>query len=544
MKTLCILVGAALLLPVESRCDTGADPASDASAPPSATPFELPPVPESVAPSSPDARTFLVRQFVFEGNTAIPEQALQSIAASYRNRPLRLLDVEALRQAITQFYIERGYVNSGAVIPRDGYADGVLRVSIVEGKIAQTRIRGQDRLREDYVVSRLIRPGEPLNMSVLEERLRLLLTDPLFDRVNARLTPGAELGSAILDVDIVRARAWRLGLFANNYRAPAVGSTVAGIDGALSNLTSWGDVLALAAYRAGDANNYDLNWSLPLFAKATMLDVHLAHASSSVIEEPLRDLNIESIVETREIGITHPVIDRSRTRLVLGVGYSQRVNRTSLDGEPFSFVAGESSGRVKVEDWRFTQELVQRFDGHVLALRSALTWGSNNLDAQALIPGQAARHYRLWIGQAQTLSTLWDAKADLVLRATVQYAWDRLVPLEKLSVGGRFSVRGYRENTLVRDQGYYATAELQWPAVGDRRARRRLELVAPFLDFGRASDRGEPADSLASLGLGVRGQYEKLEGELFYGLRLMSAPVKTSGDLQDHGIHLQLRYNF
>src|SRR5262249_13322841 len=152
---------------------------------------------------------------------------------------------------------------------------------------------------------------EALNVNALQERFQLLLADPLFERLNARLLPGGALGEAIVDIDAVRASPWRVSLFANNHGAPAVGSTVAGVEAGVRNLTGWGDHLGLTLARnSGEGTNYDLAWNLPLFARGTTLGLRVARSEASVIEEPLRSaFDIESRLQTREISLTHPLRD-------------------------------------------------------------------------------------------------------------------------------------------------------------------------------------------------------------------------------------------
>jgi hemolysin activation/secretion protein len=58
------------------------------------------------------------------------------------------------------------------------------------------------------------------------------------------------------------------------------------------------------------------------------------------------------------------------------------------------------------------------------------------------------------------------------------------LPLEQMAIGGRFSVRGYRENTMVRDHGLIVSLEGRIPLVENRRWAEFVQLV-PFVDFGR-----------------------------------------------------------
>lgn len=516
--------------------------AADAARAQTAAP--LPPLPPAEARPG-GGGTFVVERVVFEGATVLTPAELQALAAPFTGRPIRLGDVEELRQRVTRAYVDRGYVSSGAIVPADAWQAGVLRLRVVEGVVDRVRVKGGGRLADAYVESRLLRRGEPLDVNVLQERFRLLLADPLFERVNARLLPGDAPGSSVLDLDLTRARPYALSLFAHNQLAPAVGAEVVGIDGTLRNLTGWGDTLSGSLSRSRGSTNVDVAFTLPLLARATTASVRFARGASSVVEEPLASLlGIESTVRTREVTLAHPFVDEARSKLTLGLTYGERRNRITEGGAPFPLViGGEQSAISEVKAWRFFQEWALRRDRDVLALRSTFVAGVSNQPPEPT-PGlerQPPRRYRLWIGQGQAAFAFGDAGAQLVVRATVQRSDDNLVPLERLSVGGRHTVRGYRENQLVRDGGWAAGIEWQQPIHSGDDGRTRVTLV-PFIDAGAARDRGGENARLAAVGLGLTWAWRALEGELFAGKRLYRRSADTNGDLQDHGIHFLLRW--
>lgn len=500
--------------------------------------YSLPPVP----PASPAGEhVFNLKAVSFEGNRTIETPELEAIAAPFLNRNLRLAEIEELRQRITRHYVERGHVNSGAIIPAEAFRDGVLHIRIVEGRVTEVRLHGMDGLADDYLVSRL-GTDDTLNVNILQERIRLLLADPLFERINARLIPGTSLGSAIAEVDVTRAPAFHAQVFANNTLAPSLGEGLVGINGFVRNLTGWGDVLEATVQSSGHTDHYDLSWSLPLRASRTTLDLRFAHGASIVVEEPFDLLDIRSVTDTRQIGLGHPVVSDTRRQLALGIIYGERSTRTTLDGEPFSFTPGEKTGKTTVRDWSIYQDYVQRFERHVLALRSTFLWGRNNLARDAL-PGQPPRRYRMWVGQFQWLARLGDTGTQLVVRGNLQYTPDRLVPLERLGIGGRHTVRGYRENQLVRDNGCIANVELVHPLLNDQEGRRHLNIV-PFIDLGSGRNHGETHDRLASTGIGFQGRWGGFDGEIYFARRLKTPATEAHGSLQDRGIHLQVRYAF
>jgi hemolysin activation/secretion protein len=504
-----------------------------------AQPAALPP---AVLPGTEDAEAAVFTAVIFEGNRALTDAELQGLAAPFLHRPIRLLDVEELRQRITRAYVARGHVNSGALLSDQALRGGTLHLQVIEGRVTTLRQRGLAGLSPDYLRSRLVRPDETLHLPQLQERFAALLEDPLIERLNARLVPGDALGASVLDLHVTRKRPWQFSLFAHNQGAPSVGSAVAGAELRLHNLSGWGDQLVGSLSRSRGGHQHDLSWTLPLAATPTLLQLRTARSATSVIEEPLAALDIASRVDTQEITLSHPVLDGAGRRVTLGLSHGLRDNRTTLDGQPFSFVAGEATGRVRVRAWRFFQDLSLRLDRQWLALRSTFAVGRNNLDGSAPLPGQPATHYRLWLGQALGTVVLGDQGAQLQLRATVQYSRDALVPLEQLAVGGRHTVRGYRENQLVRDNGWALSLEGHYPLLTGDGARRQLYLV-PFVDAGAARNRGGDQQRLASAGLGLRARFDGLEAELFVARRLERRPVESQGDLQDHGIHLSMRWH-
>lgn len=495
------------------------------------------------AQTPPPAATLQLREVRFSGHTRLSDAELQAIAAPFVGTPLRALDVEELRQRVTRAYVERGHVNSGALLVDDSAPGGVLELRIVEGVVDTVRQTGQGRLSETYLASRLAPPGEVLHLPTLQERFQLLLADPLFTRLQGRLLPGDAPGRALLDVAVTRARPWQLALFAHNHIAPAVGSDTVGVEGTLRNLSGWGDRLGLSLQRSGGSTGGELGWQLPLepiAAGRTSLGLRLANQRSSVVEEPLAALDIDSRVAARDATLAHLWVDDARQRWSSGLTHTLRRNRTRLAGEPYSFVPAEPTGTLRTESWRLHTEGTLRLGRPVLALRLGLVQGRSNVGTDAEITRVPAARYRLWQAQGQLAWPLGDDGVQLQLRAQAQRSRQVLVPLEQMAVGGRHTVRGWRENTRVRDNAQVASVELHWPLW--RSADAATLTLVPFADAGSAWNRGERHETLSSAGLGLLLAWQGLEAELFAARRLHGPHTDTRGNWQDHGIHLLLRW--
>jgi hemolysin activation/secretion protein len=219
---------------------------------------------------------------------------------------------------------------------------------------------------------------------------------------------------------------------------------------------------------------------------------------------------------------------------------------------PSPFINGSSdTGVSSVSALRFVQEYVHRTSTSVIAARSRFSVGLDVLNATTNsglsrdgTPLPDGRFFS-WLGQLQSVRRFDDWWGmQLLGQMTLQLANDRLFPLEQIPIGGRFSVRGYRENTLIRDNGFLFSVESRFPLIRYASSEPLLQL-AQFVDVGRAwQAKGETPDpqTLASVGLGIRWSIlprDRARFELYWGVPLNHV-LHPAGNLQDHGIHLQL----
>jgi len=124
---------------------------------------------------------------------------------------------------------------------------------------------------------------------------------------------------------------------------------------------------------------------------------------------------------------------------------------------------------------------------------------------------------------------------------------DPLMVLEQFAVGGRYTVRGYRENTLVRDSALVVSLEARVPLLRNVRWADTLEL-APFVDYGKPWNARPPnrdPQDIWSAGIGLRWAATlpwpvplRPQLEVYWGYPFRN--IKTQGgNLQDRGLHLQ-----
>ena len=195
---------------------------------------------------------------------------------------------------------------------------------------------------------------------------------------------------------------------------------------------------------------------------------------------------------------------------------------------------------------RLAGDWVRRTRDQVIAARSTLSIGLNAFNATSNETGPSAEFSALLL-QFQTARRFASTGIQAVFRADTQLTHHQLLPLEQFAVGGALSVRGYRENQLVRDWGYSGSLELRFPLpVLLGRGDQPTLYVAPFVDVGGGWNNGRPTPkprNIASTGVGLRWDpNEKVHAQLYWGLPLVNVD-NPNNSLQDSGIHFLFRAN-
>ena len=514
---------------------------------PQPAPFALPPVPISpVEPGklAPGLKVF-VKRIEITGNKVIPMAELMRIAKDYEDRTVDSEELQELREKLSLAYVSKGYLNSGALLPDQEVKDGVVRFEIVEGRLTEIEIAGNTRLQSKYIADRiLLGAGPPMNTNELQRRLQILQQDELIERINAELSPGPQAGEAALKVNVQEALPYQVGIAFSNRRPPSVGPYLGEVIASHRNLTGRGDTLDARFGVTHGVDDYQFSYALPLNSRDTTLSLRVTETDSLVIESPFDQINIKNRAKTYEVGLSHPFLRTLNESFVLGLRYEYRESQTSLLGMPFSFTSGIPNGRSEVNVVRFSQNWLRRSPEDVLALRSTFSEGRTNADPQVAGIGPNKRYFS-WLGQAQWVQQLY-ANSQLVLRTDIQYSSNSLMSLEKITLGGMSSVRGYRENQFLRDNGMIASAEYRILVWGGQSETGRLQL-APFIDYGNSWNSDvTPASphSIASYGLGLLWEYGRQFQARLYAAKASHHFQQTTHYLQDSGIHFAMSYLF
>ncbi len=489
-----------------------------------------------------------VKNIEVNGSTVFSLEELAQAVRPFIGQELSYEQLLEIRTAINQLYVSNGYQTSGSFLPSQEINNGVIQVQVIEGELERIDIQGLNRLKPNYVRSRIsLAAFAPLNIQRLKDALQLLQNDPLLSRVEAELTAGSEPGKSILLVKLKERSPLNAALVIDNREVPSVGSTGATLAISDNDVLGFGDRLSLEAGITGGVNRYNASYAVPINPRNGTIGFRYSNGRNRVTEQPFAPLDITGRAQTYAFDFRQPIILTPREELALGLSAQLRRSRTFLfDNEPFSFTEGPEDGASKVSVLRFNADWVNRpSSSSVIAASSTVSLGLGILDTTTNDTGTDGR-FLSWLGQFQYVRALNNQRDAVVVgRLAAQLTGDSLLPLEQFSIGGIDTVRGYRTNQRVGDNGITGSVELRLPIIRDPK-RFGLVQVVPFIDAGTiwSNSNNQVASSdgtLLSTGLGLRFQSgNSFSARLDWGIPLIS--TKRLGDsLQDNGISFSVR---
>ncbi|MGQ9866405.1 MAG: ShlB/FhaC/HecB family hemolysin secretion/activation protein [Pseudanabaenaceae cyanobacterium] len=497
------------------------------------------------------AATFVLQSIAIEGGTVFPEATWTPLVQPLLNRPITLTELRELAAQITQRYQDNNYITSRALVPAGAIADGRATIRIIEGRIARVDLeRATDspsRLPETYLRERIaLGLGIPFDFGRLEDQLQLLRTDPLFADIRATLAAGEGEGESILRIVYKEAPSFSGTVGVDNYGNAASGIYQGTLALQEANLTGRGDRLFGSYGRSGNSDNVALGYQLPIGVQGASLSVRASLGQNPVTEPPFDTLNIRTESQVYELSYRQPLVRNPRTEVALSLGLGIERSNAFLDGQSFNFQNQQfGDGLSQATVLRFGQDALQRDERGAWSFRSTFHLGLEALGATVRGDGSPDGRFFYWSGQALRVQRLGlDRDTLLLVRLGAQLTGDRLLSLNRFSVGGPQSVRGYRQNQVTGDSGLLASLEFQLPIARDENDNGILKLL-PFVDVGTvwntdgSTVSGLP-QTLAGVGLGLQWEFAPAWNlRVDYGIPL-NRVTNATNNLQDAGLYFSI----
>ncbi|MBO9998208.1 MAG: filamentous hemagglutinin N-terminal domain-containing protein [Cyanobacteria bacterium SID2] len=500
--------------------------------------------------------TVTISDLTLQGSTVLEPEEIDRILDKYRNRPLSFAEVQQAADELSQHYRERGYITSGVYVPPQTSRDGTLVLQASESKFEDIDVSVRGRLNPSYVRSRLgVETGDLVNQTQLLQTLQLLQLDDRIVTVAAELSAGVRPETNRLSLNVEAASPITADIRLDNNRSPSVGTFRQQARLQFNSLLGFGDTARVSYAHTDGSDEWGVSYTVPFNRSGGTLRFGYDTGANEVVESPFRSLDIEADSRQYELTVRQPLLrvvevpgvgsQRNRfEEFAIGFTASRRESQTSILGFDFPLSPGaEDDGETKISVLRFFQDWTRQGNDYVFAVRSEFNLGVNWFDATTN-DNEPDSQFFAWRGQTQWVRRLENVgNSLLVVRGDVQLTPDALVPFEQISLGGRSTARGYRQDALLADNGILGSVELRVPVLQIPQWNGQLDIV-PFVDAGvvwNSDDRNDPErNALVSAGLGLRFRLgDRLRLAVDWGIPFMD--LEDRGDSwQEEGLYFSI----
>ena len=526
-----------------------AAPAASASAPAAAQPH------------------FDILEFQVEGNTVLPDEAIEQAVLPFLGPDRQMDSVEGARAALEKVYQGAGYLSVFVDVPEQRIADGVVILNVTEGRVERLKVSGSRYFSQGYIRTRVpeLAEGKVPNFNEVQRQLAAVnRTEER--RVQPLMRAGVEPGTVDTELKVSD----RLPLFGsaeiNNRAAANTTPLRMSVTGRYENLFQLDHSVALtfatAPAHPSQSRVVSLNYAIPGADQSTWV-AYALNSDSNVAA--IGDVNVLGKGTTVGLRWVTPVgaIPEQAHSVTLGLDYKDVQQQTTAGGStistPLRYLPLQFGYNGSIDEG--PQRLTQLSLTSTLALRRVL---ARNL---ASCPGGSADQFacQRQDGDGSFATLRGDLRqswpigdvGSLHLHGAAQAATGPVPSGEQFSIGGAETVRGYFESEEAGDRGLLGSIEWHSPdfsATLSRWTHRDAPgsawtqaYVLVFFDgarewvFDPAAGQA-PHHAIGSYGIGWRARLAKTVSSEFDLARPFRAGPDTSANASRASFRLAVDY--
>jgi len=485
---------------------------------------------------------FILKGIILEGNTVFSRPDFQDIIVEYIGRKVDLRVLNHLAARLTQQYRDSGYFLSRAVIPQQEVLNGKVKIVIMEGRVGEVFIEGdQSVLSKSHLhvipaTIEKIKSLEPLHGPTLERYMLLLNEGQGYTIGSVLRAPERKAEPGTIDIVLnVQPVTPSTTVSYNNYGSRFVGPHQISATHLTGNIFTAMDTLSVqgsSTIPLSEVQFGAVNYTLPLNREGLKASVLVSYSNS----EPgytLSDLEVEGDSTSFEATLSYPWIRSRKENLTIGSTFS--VHNSSTEFLDEEFIDDKVRTISFFQNYDFINGVTASNEANITFTKGLDILGARETGSEDLSRQQGRSDFfkaEIELSRQQTLGE----DFQLTLTAAGQYAPHPLLSSQEFGYGGTTFGRAYDPSELTGDQGVSAGAELRYtdvPLVPDL----NLQFI-PFVyyDIGKVwnHDRGEKPQSGASAGFGSYYNFNnKFSGSLQFAYpltRSVTTPVMNGAD--------------
>ncbi len=420
--------------------------------------------------------------------------------------------------------IGRGYTTTRILAAPQNLSEGTLVLAVLPGKVRSVRFEQKDAQEHTERIAAFhnefpIRAGELLNLRKIEQGLENLKRVPTA-QTDIQIVPTEQLGESNIVVSWQqRTVPFRLTLSADDSGSKSTGRYQGNVTFSADNPLGLSDLFYISYGRAlghvpsqkgidertekGASQNFALHYSVP-FGNWLWSFNHQNYRYHQAVAGNYTVYDYNGKSRSSDLGVSRLLYRNAKRKTHVGFKLWQRENRSYIDD-------------AEIEVQR------RKTAGWTASLSHKEYWGRATLDAQIAYKRGTGMKDALpapeeLFNEGSSRMKIWTADIGLNLPIGKQGKWTLdsrwhgqwnktpLTPLDRLAIGGRYTVRGFDgEMSLSAERGWYWRNELAWQYHAGHQ-------IYAALDAGHvagASAQYLVGRNLMGAAIGVRGQFQK-----------------------------------
>jgi hemolysin activation/secretion protein len=438
----------------------------------------------------------------------------------YKGQCIGKAGIDTITKGLQQTILSRGYVTTRVLVPQQDMSNGSLELALIPGVVRQIRF-ADPATHGTWKTAFPTRDGDLLNLRDLEQGLEQTKR-ALSQAVDMKIEPTDEPGQSDIVLKVTRTKPWTFVASVDNSGTDATGKWQGNLSLGLNNPLGLNDIFSLGANQDLSFGNKSLGsygfngsysvpwgyWTATLSGNTNTYYQNIAGVNQTFVSS--------GNSQTAALRLAR-VIARSQNDVFGGyVQLSKRFGDSFIDDTTIPTQKRDNTFlELGATDRHYFG--ASQFDG-TLAYRQGI--GGFGATSDPYQNGPTYRfHMAVLDANLSVPFTIATQPFAYVTTIHGQFTNDTLFYLDDLTIGSRYTVRGFDgETMLAAEKGFYWRNELQWPIF------QTGQTLYAGIDYGRVFGPNTSAlagTQLAGAVIGIRGgvpaKYVGVSYDLFAG---------------------------
>ena len=464
-----------------------------------------------------------IKTVILTGTTQMSALEKKQMVAPYESKCLGATEIEHLLADVTAFYIQGGFVTARAYLPAQDLTTGKLEILVVEGIIEKLEL--DDGGKKSVLINMAFpnMTGQLLNLRDLEQGIDQI-NRLQSNNASMQILPGAKPGASVVKIHNEPSRRWHLNFSGDNQGSRSTGHRQISGTVMLDNPLGINDSFNLTHRQTHPSNwaqqmsrSDSVDYSFPLGYNTISYSHSFSKYVSTVNTASGEALKSNGDNGSTAMGIERTVYRNQVTRATLAAKLTAKGGNNYL-AEQLLEVSSRKLTVLDI-DGTYTTSLFQGIVNFNLGYARGLDVFSalrdeTNLPASSPHAQFGKIKYGANFNRPFKLGAL---DANFKSSMSGQQALDTLYGSEQQLVGGIYTVRGFINNTISGDNGYFWTNEFSLKVPTNILNASGIFRPYAGIDHGRATSRfgNAPGGSITGMAVGFSWQLGIFSLDLF-----------------------------